>query len=157
MRMIFKRLALLVAAVILFGCITIKAQSVGGSIANGTVARGKTVRGTVTLSIPSGLHVNSYRPNSEYAVPTNVRVSSSGGVRLGPVSYPRGRNRKFSFSERPINVYEGRVSFGFNVTVPATYRGSTVRVNVTVRSQSCTDEVCYPSKTKQITVTARVI
>lgn len=145
------------AAVILFGCIAAQAQSVGGSIANGTAERGKTVRGTVTLSIPSGLHVNSYRPNSEYSVPTNVRVSSSGGVRLGPVSYPRGRNRKFSFSEHPINVYEGRVSFGFNVTVPATYRGRTVRVNVTVRSQSCTDEICYPSKTKQITLTARVI
>ncbi len=157
MRIIFKRAAILAVAVILFGCVAVKAQSVGGSIANGTVARGKTVRGTVTLSIPGGLHVNSFRPNSEYAVPTNVRVSSRGGVRIGPVSYPRGRNRKFSFSERPINVYEGRVSFGFNVTVPSTYRGQTVRVNVTVRSQACTDEVCYPPRTKQITLIARVI
>ncbi|MBP9665104.1 MAG: hypothetical protein KBD94_10820, partial [Pyrinomonadaceae bacterium] len=54
-------------------------------------------------------------------------------------------------------VYEGRVSFGFNVTVPSTYRGQTVRVNVTVRSQACTDEVCYPPRTKQITLIARVI
>jgi thiol:disulfide interchange protein len=132
-------------------------QTVSGSISNGTAAKGKTVRGTVTMSIPGGLHVNSYRPNSEYAIPTTVRVSSSSGVKIGPVSYPRGRNRKFSFSEGTINVYEGRVSFGFNVTVPPTFRGNTVRVNVTVRSQACTDEVCYPPKTKRLTLTARVI
>ena len=35
------------------------AQSVSGSIGNGTVTRGKAVRGTIFLSVPGGLHVNS--------------------------------------------------------------------------------------------------
>ncbi len=151
------RSAILLTVFVLIGSVAAGAQTVGGSIGKGAVAKGKTVRGTVTLSIPGGLHVNSYRPNSEYAIPTTVRVTSGGGVRIGPVTYPRGRNRKFSFSETPINVYEGRVSFGFNVTVPAAYRGNSIRVNVTVRSQACTDEVCYPPKTKQVTLTARVM
>ena len=149
-------IVVLVAVFAIFGASVVHAQSVSGSIANGTVTRGKTVRGTVTLSIPGGLHVNSSRPNSEYAIPTTVRVSSSGGVKLGAVTYPRGRNRKFSFSEGTINVYEGRVSFWFNVTVPATFRGNTVRINASVRSQACTDEVCYPPKTQRVTLTARV-
>ncbi len=147
----------LVAAFAIFGTAIVNGQSVSGSIANGTVTRGKTVRGTITLSIPGGLHVNSSRPNSEYAIPTTVRVSSSSGVKLGAVTYPRGRNRKFSFSEDSINVYEGRVSFWLNVTVPETFRGNTVRINATVRSQACTDEVCYPPKTKRVTLTARVM
>lgn len=148
---------ILVAAFAIFGAAVVNGQSVSGSIANGTVTRGKTVRGTITLSIPGGLHVNSSRPNSEYAIPTTVRVSSSGGVKLGAVTYPRGRNRKFSFSEDSINVYEGRTSFWFNVTVPETFRGNTVRINATVRSQACTDEVCYPPKTQRVTLTARVM
>ena len=155
-RMTF-RSAFLLSIFVLLSTAAAHAQTIGGSIGNGTVAKGKTTRATVTMSIPGGLHVNSARPNSEYAIPTSVQVSSTGGVQVGRVAYPRGRNRRFSFSESPINVYEGRVSFGFNVTVPAGFRGSTVRVNVTVRSQACTDEVCYPPRTKKITLTARVM
>ncbi len=133
----------------------ISAQSVSGSIAGGAVTRGKAARATVVLSIPGGLHVNSNRPNSEYAVATVVRASAPG-VKIGPVSYPRGKNRKFSFSENTINVYEGRTSFGFNITVPTTFRGNRVSVRVAVKYQACTDEVCYPPKTKEVTLTARV-
>ncbi len=134
----------------------VNAQTVSGSIGNGTVKRGKAVRATVVLDIPGGLHANSNRPGSEYAIPTTVRASAKG-VRIGAVTYPRGRNRKFGFSEDSINVYEGRAAFGFTVTVPANYKGSTVRINTTVRYQTCNDEVCYPPKSKQVTLTARVI
>lgn len=132
------------------------AQTVNGSIGKGTAARGKATRATVVLSMPGGLHANSNRPGSEYAIPTTVRASGNG-IRIGAVSYPRGKNRKFSFSENVINVYDGRTSFGFNVTVPANFKGDTVRVNVAVKYQACNDEVCYPPKTKQITLTAKVI
>lgn len=130
-------------------------QNVTGSIGNGTVAKGQTARGTVLMTIPGGLHVNSNRPSSEYAIPTVVTVRGSG-VRLGRVTYPRGRNRKFQFSESLINVYEGRVSFPFTVTVPENFRGKAIRVTASVRYQACTDEVCYPPKTKNIVLTARV-
>jgi DsbC/DsbD-like thiol-disulfide interchange protein len=129
------------------------AQTVSGSI--GSVSRGGSVRGTITLSIPGGLHVNSNRPNSQYAIPTSVRLSAAG-AKTSAVSYPRGKNRKFQFSEDTLNVYEGTVSFGFNLTLPANFKGNTVRVRAVVRYQACTDEVCYPPKTKEITLTARV-
>lgn len=128
-------------------------QTVGGSV--GPVARGGSAKGTVTLSIPGGLHVNSNRPASEYAIPTVVTVTAQG-ARVGRVTYPRGVNRRFQFSETPINVYEGRVSFPFTVTVPKNFRGNTVRVRAVVRYQACTDEVCYPPRSKEVMLTARV-
>ncbi|CAN5119605.1 hypothetical protein BH20ACI2_BH20ACI2_13200 [soil metagenome] len=131
------------------------AQTVTASIPGGVAAKGKATRATVLLVIPSGLHVNSNRPESEYAIPTTVRASSSG-ARVGPVSYPRGKNRKFQFSENLINVYEGRVLITFPVTVPANFRGNTIKVDVAVRYQACTDEVCYPPRTKTISVNAKV-
>ena len=133
----------------------VSGQSVTGSIAGGSVTRGGTSRATVYLSMPAGLHVNSNRPNSEYAIPTTVRASARG-AKISAVNYPRGHNRKFDFSEDRINVYDGRVAFNFNVTVPPNYRGNTVRVNVAVKYQACTNEVCYQPKTKNITLTARV-
>jgi DsbC/DsbD-like thiol-disulfide interchange protein len=132
-----------------------QAQTVTGSLGNGTVVRGKAARGTIQMTIPGGLHVNSNRPSSEYAIPTVVTLSVTG-ARAGNVIYPKGKNRKFQFSENPINVYEGRVRFPFTVMVPAKGRGNVVRVRATVRYQACTDEVCYPPRTKTVTVTARV-
>jgi hypothetical protein len=141
--------------VLVLGIAAVSAQTVTGSIGNGTVTRGTASRARVVLSIPSGLHVNSSRPNGEYMIATTVRASSKD-AKVGGVSYPRGTNRKFEFSEKALNVYEGRVAFGFNVTPAATFRGRTVRVTVTVRYQACTNEVCYAPKSKSITLTARV-
>ena len=150
------RVGILVAVTFFAAFVTsVNAQSVTGSIANGTVTRGTPARATIYLSIPAGLHVNSNRPNGEYAIATTVKVSSNGAT-LGGVSYPRGRNRKFEFSEKPLNVYEGRVPFTFTVTAPATFRGRTVTVNATIHYQACTTEVCYAPKNKQITLTAKV-
>lgn len=144
-------------AAALFSAFTfaVSGQTLSGSIGNGTVTRGVASRATVMLNIPGGLHVNSTRPGSEYAIPTTVRASARG-AKIGAVIYPRGKNQKFEFSENSINVYDGQTSFWFPVTVPASYKASTVQVNVTVRYQACTNEVCYPPKSKKITLTARV-
>ena len=146
--------SLIAATLVSFSAANANAQTVNGSI--GTVTRGGSGRGSVILNVPGGLHVNSNRPASEYAIATTVSVSSSGGVKTGPVSYPRGANRKFQFSESTINVYEGRVAFPFTIRVPAHFRGDTVRVRAVVRYQACTNEVCYPPKTAEVTLTGRV-
>jgi hypothetical protein len=150
------RTGLLAAAIFAGGLmVNMNAQSLTGSIAGGSVTRGKPGKATVVLSIPGGLHVNSSRPTGEYAIPTRVRVSAKG-AKIGPVSYPRGHNRTFAFSDTPINVYEGRVPFTFNVTVPATFKGNSVTVRVVVNYQACTNEVCYPPKSKEITLRTTV-
>ncbi len=130
----------------------VNAQTINGSIA--TLKRGSTTKGSITLTIPAGLHVNSNRPGSEYAIPTSINVTSPD-VKVSIV-YPRGKNRKFSFSEETINVYDGRTTFSFSVTVPANFKGNSVKFRVVVRYQACTDEVCYPPKTKEITLTANI-
>lgn len=153
MKNLFK-LVLLSAMMFGVGICTANAQTVTGSIGNGTFTPGKSVRANVVLSLPGGLHANSRYPGSEYAVPTTVTAKATG-VKIGAVTYPRGHDRKFDFSENTINVYEGRTSFWFNLTVPANYTGKTIKVNVTVKYQACTNEVCYPPKSKQVTLTAK--
>ena len=149
------RIAAVVATLVIGGLgLGASAQSVSGSLPK--VTKGKATRATVYLSLPAGLHANSHNPNSEYAIATTVRATSVRGVRIGAVSYPRGHSKKFGFSETPINVYEGRVPFGFTVTVPATFKGESVRVTVSVRYQACTNEVCYAPKSKSLTLTASV-
>ena len=150
------RMMIFAAAALVFGTAAVSAQTVTGSIANGSVSRGKAARGSIVLSIPGGLHVNSSRPSAEYMIPTTVKVSAKAGVKVTAVTYPKGVDRKFQFSEQTINIYEGRVTFPFTVTVGDAFKGGEVVVNVSVNYQACTDEVCYSPKTKTITLKARV-
>ena len=148
-------LAILSFGILFCAGVSANSQKITGSIGNGTVARGASAKGSVVLSIPGGLHVNSSRPNSQYAIATNVRVSGQG-LKTSTIRYPAGRNRKFSFSENEINVYEGRTVFPFSVTVPANFGGDSIKVRAVVKYQACTEEVCYPPKTKEVTLTAKV-
>lgn len=148
-------LTILVFAILVLGSSSASAQTVTASLADANVARGAKVKGTIVLSIPEGLHVNSNKPNSEYAIPTSVRISGLG-LKVGAIEYPEGTNRKFQFSESELNVYEGEISIPFTVTVPRNYRGKTLSVKALVRYQACTDEVCYPPRNKEVVMTATV-
>ena len=150
----FFKLGILVTTLLL-ATIGAQAQSVTGSIAEGTVKRGTVARGKVVLTIPEDLHVNSNAPNSKYAIPTTVKLTATG-LRLGPVIYPKGKTKRFSFSDTPINVYDGKVEFGFTVTVPRAFKGDSLEVKATVRYQACNDEVCFPPRTREILISARV-
>jgi hypothetical protein len=145
----------IVATVLLALWSSSQAQTVSGSIGDGTVRRGGSAKGTIVLTIPSDLHVNSNTPDSKYAIPTSVRLTTTG-VRVSAVTYPKGKTKKFSFSETPINVYEGKVEFGFNVSVPASFKGDSIEIKANVRYQACNDEVCFPPRTREVVMTARV-
>jgi hypothetical protein len=93
------RSVLLLAVIAAAGAVTtLTAQTITASIPGGAVTRGKAARATVLLNIPGGLHVNSNQPLSEYAIATVVKASTNG-AKTGAVSYPRGKNRKFQFSD----------------------------------------------------------
>lgn len=140
---------------VIFLADSVSAQTVSGYISKGRVTKGTTARGVIVLKIPKGLHVNSYRPRSEYAIPTRVSVSAVGARAFG-VTYPPGKMKSFSFSDVPISIYDGRAVFGFKLRVPKGYRGRWVTVKARVRYQACTDEVCYRPTTKTINIRARV-
>ncbi len=136
----------------------ISAQTVKGSIAGGVIRRGGGARATIVLSIPAGLHANSNRPGSPNLIATVVRASSKEVI-VGAVMYPRGINRRFAFqddSDKPLNVYQGRTAFSFNINVPANFKGGAVKVRAVVQYQTCNEEACFPPKQQELTLTARV-
>lgn len=133
----------------------VEAQEVSVTFTEGAVKRGSTIKGTVVLSIPEGLHVNSNKPSSEYLIATSVRLSGAG-MKVSKIDYPEGANRKFQFSETELNVYEGEISIPFSVSVLKSFKGKQLSMKALVRFQACTEEVCYPPKNKQVIVTAQV-
>jgi hypothetical protein len=122
--------------------------------------QGSTFQAAVVMDIPGSLHVNSNRPLGKYAVPTVVKVDAPRGFRVTPVSYPRANVRTFRFggadAER-LAVYEGRAIFRFNVSVPSGHPLGVETVRVSVRFQSCNDEVCFPPATRDLALRIAVV
>ncbi|HJQ34946.1 MAG TPA: protein-disulfide reductase DsbD domain-containing protein [Pyrinomonadaceae bacterium] len=139
-----------------------QASSIGvnGFFSVDPAQQGSTFQAAVVMDIPGGLHVNSNKPLGKYAVPTVVKVEAPRGWRVTPVTYPRGSVRSFNFggagAER-LAVYEGRAVFRFNVSVPAGHSLGVETVRVSVRFQSCNDEVCFPPATRDLALRIAVV
>ncbi len=130
---------------------------INGFLSVDKAQRGRTVQAAIVMNIPSGYHVNSNRPGSKFSIPTALKIEAPGGVRVGPISYPRSQLRKFSFSEERIAVYEGRAILRFNVTVPANYQTGVTQLRARLKYQSCTDEVCFPPVTREIDLPLTIV
>jgi hypothetical protein len=130
---------------------------VNGFLSLDKVQRGRNVQAAVVMDIPNGYHVNSNRPGNKFSIGTALKIDAPGGIRVGPVSYPRAQVRKFSFSEDSVAVFEGRAVLRFNVTVPANYQVGVTQLRVRLKYQSCTDEVCFPPATRDINLPLTII
>jgi len=124
--------------------------SVNGSFAASKVARGQTVRATVTMDIPSGFHANSNRPLEKFLIATQLQIDAPREVRVGPVTYPRALLRSLKFSKNRVSVFEGRTIMRFTVTVPRDYKDSSLEVKARLRFQTCNDDTCFPPQNREI-------
>jgi thiol:disulfide interchange protein DsbD len=124
--------------------------SVNGSIAPDKTRKGRTVRATVVMEIPSGLHVQSNRPLDKYLVATKLDIETPPGMNVGPVTYPRPVMRNLKFSKGAVSVFEGRAMIRFTVTVPQNYSGSSGEIKGKLRFQACNDESCFPPVTREV-------
>ena len=124
--------------------------NVSGSIAPDKIKKGRVVRASVVIDIPSGLHVQSSKPLDKFLVATKLDVETPSGMKVGPISYPRALMRKLKFSKGMVAVYEGKSIVRFNVTVPANYSGGSGEIKGKLRFQACNDEACFPPVTREV-------
>lgn len=124
--------------------------NVSGSIAPDKTKKGRSVRATVVMDIPNGLHVQSNKPFDKFLVATKLDVETPSGMSVGPITYPRALSRKLKFSKGMVAVFEGRAMIRFNVTVPANYSGGSGEIKGKLRFQACNDESCFPPVTREV-------
>ena len=124
--------------------------NISGAVAPDKIKKGRSVRATVTMDIPHGLHVQSSKPLDKFLVATKLEVETPSGMSVGPISYPRPLMRKLKFSKGNVAVYEGKAMIRFNVTVPANYSGGSGEIKGKLRFQACNDEACFPPVTREV-------
>ncbi len=106
---------------------------------------GEPFRLAVVAEIQPTWHVNSHTPSEDFLIPTAVSVTPSpavAGISFEPPTYPKHVERKFAFSEKPLAVYEGRVSFLVSGRVAPQASPGDVTLLARVDYQACNDSQC---------------
>lgn len=117
---------------------------------------GKTGRIVVTVTLSPEFHVNSHTPSQDYLIATSIETAAADGLEVGGWKYPEGENKRFAYSEEPIQVYEGSFRVEGTIKAPATLSASRRDLHLLLKYQACTIDRCYPPKKEPITLSVRV-
>jgi len=121
------------------------------------VKQGSKFQAAVIVDISSGYHINSSRPSESYLIATSLKLSKPQRATAGMVVYPKGHIKKFSFSEKPLSVYEGRAVLKFNATASPTLAVGSHSIHGKLTVQACNDQACLQPKTIDVEVPFDVV
>ena len=111
------------------------------------VGRGSQFQIAVVVKIRSGFHINAREKSEEYLIATDLLADAPAGFQLGDVSYPKGALHSFTFSKKPLNVYEGTITLRLPVTALANAPLGAQHIPLKLRYQACSTEICLPPVT----------
>lgn len=114
------------------------------------VARGGSFQIALVLKIRDGFHINAREKSADYLIATDLRSEAPAGFKTGDVTYPKGELHSFSFSKKPLNVYEGKVILRMEVTALPDAPLGAQHIPLKLRYQACSSEVCLPPVTLEV-------
>ena len=109
--------------------------------------RGSAFQIAVVMKIRPGFHVNAREKSEEYLIATDLKAQLPPGFSSGEVVYPKGKLETFSFSKKPLNVYQGTVILRMPVNALAGAPVGEQRIPLKLRYQACNNELCLPPVT----------
>ncbi len=107
------------------------------------VKLGEQVSVDLLITVNSGWHMNSNKPNDEFLIPSII-TAKSNTLKLVEIKYPKAKDIKLSFSEELVSVYEGieTAKLTFKANNDAAVGKS--KIIVTLEYQACNDNSCLP-------------
>ena len=110
-------------------------------------ARGSAFQIAVVMNIRPGFHVNAREKSEEYLIATDLKAELPAGFSSGEVVYPKGKLETFTFSKKPLNVYQGTVILRLPVNALASAPLGAQHIPLKLRYQACSTELCLPPTT----------
>jgi len=96
------------------------------------------------LSIRAPFHINSDMPSEAYLIGTTVDFKPQKGAVFGKIAFPSAQNKKFSFSDNPLSIFEGTIRISFEVNLAADFAGRELVIEGSVGYQACDETSCQP-------------
>ena len=108
------------------------------------------------VNIDPQWHINSNKPYEDFLIPSALSIDTSTGFRLFKIIYPNAQDRKLSFSDKPLSVFENEIYIGALVKAPANIKPGTYKLAVTFNYQPCDDKTCLPPNSVSDTLSIEV-
>lgn len=98
----------------------------------------------LVIEIKAPFHINSESPLEDFLVPTSIALSGPAGATFTSPEFPQAETRSLSFSELPLEIYEGRLTVFCDVSLPVGYASSEFPLSGYIEYQACDDNACLP-------------
>jgi thiol:disulfide interchange protein DsbD len=121
------------------------------------VPQGKTFEAAVVVAIEKGYHMNSNKPSETYLIATTLTPTAPAGIKVLDTMYPPGKDTKFPFTEKPLNVYSGTVTLKLKLATDATTPVGDVTIPTVLRYQACSESACLPPVKVPVDVPVKVV
>jgi len=116
-----------------------------------------TIKAAVVAQIATGFHINDHKPTLDYLIPTELEFQSHRQVSTLKVVYPPGKLKPFTFSERPLSVYEGAFTVGARLKISPTASPGIYTLRGKLKYQACNDHACSPPASVPVTFSLKVV
>ena len=136
---------------------TAKPVDIQVRVSQDAVHRHSSILAALMLSIRPGWHVNSAQPSDSSLIGTLVEPDRLPGVRIAEIRYPAGIEKKLTFAEEPLSVYEGTAIVVMKIEVGDSLRLGDHLLRAAVTYQACNDRMCLPPATVYADVPLRVV
>ncbi len=104
------------------------------------------------ITIQPGYHINANPPTYAYLKATELELPASEGVSVGFIKYPKPITKKFSFAEKPLDVYEGEMELRVLLQAAKSSKPGNHSLTGKLRIQACDDQVCYPPGSLEVII-----
>jgi DsbC/DsbD-like thiol-disulfide interchange protein len=131
--------------------------SITAKLSQEGVRGGSYFRAALLVTVGKGWHINSASPSDENLIATSVVFSPPPGLGVTGVEYPRGVARRFAFSDRPLDVYEGTVVIMLKISAASEMKPGAYALPVDISYQACNNDVCLAPATTKIVIPVQVL
>lgn len=119
--------------------------------------QGSELKIALQVDISETWHINSNNPKEDFLIPTDLEIKSDDGIGLTNVVYPRAEDLQFSFSDKPVSVYEGEIFITASLIISGEIESGQYPVEVILNYQACNDATCMAPTTAVDTLLVEVI
>ena len=120
------------------------------------IPAGGSAEAIVRVTIQSGYHVNANPPTYPYLKATALQISLADGVSLSFVTYPKALDKKFTFAEKSLAVYEGVTELKATLKTDQAAKKGERSIPARLRIQACDDQLCYPPGTLELAIPVNI-
>lgn len=120
-----------------------------------SVHRGSELKLALKINVSDSWHINSNKPNEAYLIPSKLEVNKP--FKFLKVKFPKAHNIKFSFSKKPVSVFQGNIFIGALIQIPKNINLGKDTIKLKFEYQACNDVTCLPPDGVDTSIVVNVV